>query len=81
MAAAAVFASCAKEIQEQEFVNSEQQTLTEKLVGGTEGELVAGSLLIKMNEGALAHYHGRRGAFAVGCYFGHDPMHCIPSGR
>ena len=53
MAAAAVFASCAKEIQEQEFVNSEQQTLTEKLVGGTEGELVAGSLLIKMNEGAL----------------------------
>ena len=47
-----VCASCAKEIQEIETLTPEQHTLMTKLVGGSEGELIPGKLLIKMDEAA-----------------------------
>ena len=50
MAAALVCASCAKEMQEVNQLAPEQQTLMTKLVGGSQGELVPGKLLIKMDE-------------------------------
>ena len=50
MAAALVCASCAKEMQEVNQLAPEQQTLMTKLVGGSQGELVPGRLLIKMDE-------------------------------
>ena len=50
MAAALVCASCAKEMQEVSQLAPEQQTLMTKLVGGSQGELVPGKLLIKMDE-------------------------------
>ena len=52
MAAALVCASCAKEMQEVNSVSPEQQTLMTKLVGGSQGELIPGKILIKMNESA-----------------------------
>ena len=50
MAAALVCASCVKEMQEVNQLAPEQQTLMTKLVGGSQGELVPGKLLIKMDE-------------------------------
>ena len=50
MAAALVCASCAKEMQEVSVVTPEQHTLMTKLVGGSQGELVPGKVLIKMDE-------------------------------
>ena len=50
MAAALVCASCAKEMQEVNQLAPEQQTLMTKLVGGSQGELIPGKLLIKMYE-------------------------------
>ena len=50
MAAALVCASCAKEMQEVNQLAPEQQTLMTKLVGGSQGELIPGKLLIKMDE-------------------------------
>ena len=50
MAAALVCASCAKEMQEVSQLAPEQQTLMTKLVGGSQGELIPGKLLIKMDE-------------------------------
>ena len=47
MAAAMVCASCAKEIQE---TAPEQQNLITKLVGGSQGEIVPGQLLIRLDE-------------------------------
>ena len=52
MAAALVCASCAKEMQEVGVIAPEQQTLMTKLVGGSQGELIPGKILIKMNESA-----------------------------
>ena len=54
MTAVLACASCAKEIQEVETISAEQQTLMTKLVGGTQGELIPGNLLIKVEESALA---------------------------
>ena len=53
MAAAAVFASCAKEMQEMQEAAPEQQTLMTKLVGGSQGEIIPGNLLIKMDESVV----------------------------
>ena len=66
MAAAAVCASCAKEIQETApEMSPEQQTLMTKLVGGTQGELVPGSVLVKMSESAASDMmDGDAAAFA-----------------
>ena len=50
MAAALVCASCAKEMQEVSQLAPQQQTLMTKLVGGSQGELIPGKLLIKMDE-------------------------------
>ena len=50
MAAALVCVSCAKEMQEVSQLAPEQQTLMTKLVGGSQGELIPGKLLIKMDE-------------------------------
>ena len=50
MAAALVCASCAKEMQNENFSTPEQQNLMTKLVGGSQGELIPGQILIKMNE-------------------------------
>lgn len=47
MAAAMVCTSCAKEIQE---TAPEQQNLITKLVGGSQGEIVPGQLLIRLDE-------------------------------
>ena len=52
MAATMVCASCAKEMQEDGMVTPQQQTLMTKLVGGSQGELIPGKLLIKMDEAA-----------------------------
>ena len=52
MAAAMVCASCAKELQEVETFTPEQQTLMTKLVRGSEGEIIPGNLLIKIEEPA-----------------------------
>ena len=54
MAAVAVLTSCAKEIKEMDILVPEQQTLMTKLVGGTQGEIIPGNLLIRMEESALA---------------------------
>ena len=66
MAAAAVCASCTKEIQETvPEVSQEQQTLMTKLVGGTQGEFVPGSVLVKLSEAAAAGLNeGDRAVFA-----------------
>ena len=50
MAAVMACASCAKEMQEVNEIAPEQQTLMTKLVGGSQGELIPGKLLIKMDE-------------------------------
>ena len=50
MAAVLVCASCAKEMQEVSQLAPEQQTLMTKLVGGSQGELIPGKILIKMDE-------------------------------
>lgn len=50
MTAALVGVSCAKEIQEVSIVTPEQQTLMTKLVGGSQGELIPGKVLIKIDE-------------------------------
>ena len=52
MAAILVCSSCAKEMQEACEITPGQQTLMTKLVGGSQGELIPGKLLIKMNETA-----------------------------
>ena len=58
-----VCASCAKEIQEIETLTPEQHTLMTKLVGGSEGELIPGKLLIKMDEAATQELNN--GNFSV----------------
>lgn len=64
MAIAAVCISCAKDLQETgPEVSQEQQTLMTKLVGGTQGEFVPGSVLVKMSE--TAAYELRNGNPAV----------------
>ncbi|MBR5498667.1 MAG: S8 family serine peptidase [Bacteroidales bacterium] len=50
MAASLVCASCAKEMQEVSVTAPEQQTLMTKLVGGAQGELIPGKVLIRMDE-------------------------------
>lgn len=66
IAAAAVFSSCAKEIQEaMPEVQQEKQTLMTKLVGGTQGELVPGSVLVKLSEETATEMRaGNAAAFA-----------------
>ena len=54
MAALAVCASCAKEIQEVQELSSEQQVLMTKLVGGSQGEIVPGNILVKTTDGAAS---------------------------
>lgn len=53
MTAVLVCASCAKEIQNIEETSTEQQTLMTKLVGGTQGDIIPGNLLIRMDESVL----------------------------
>jgi subtilisin family serine protease len=53
MAAALVCVSCAKEIQEMQEVAPEQQVLMTKLVGGSQGDIIPGNLLVKMDESVL----------------------------
>ncbi len=48
MATAMALAACTKDFQEN--VPLQQETLAEKLVGGAEGEIVPGSLLVKLDE-------------------------------
>ena len=50
MAAALVCASCAKEMQEVGTIAPEQQNLMTKLVGGAQGELIPGQVLIQMSK-------------------------------
>ena len=52
MAAALVCASCAKEIQE---AVPEQQNLMAKLVGGSQGEIVPGQLLIRLDDASAGN--------------------------
>ena len=59
----AVCTSCAKEIQEVEAVGSEQQTLMTKLVGGSQGTIIPGNLLVKMDEATSSELS--TGNFAV----------------
>ena len=54
MAALAVCASCAKEIQEVQELSSEQQVLMTKLVGGSQGEIAPGNILVKTTDGAAS---------------------------
>ena len=55
VAVALACVSCAKEIQEERtLMSQEQQTLMTKLVGGTLGEFVPGSVLVKMTEATAA---------------------------
>ena len=55
VAVALACVSCAKEIQEEMTpMSQEQQTLMTKLVGGTQGEFVPGSVLVKMTEATAA---------------------------
>ena len=63
MAATMVCASCAKEMQEDGMVTPQQQTLMTKLVGGSQGELIPGKLLIKMDEAATQELNN--GNFSV----------------
>ena len=49
MAAAMTLAACTKDFQENAPL--QQETLAEKLVGGAAGEIVQGSLLVKLDEG------------------------------
>ena len=51
MAAILVLSSCAKEIQEVSETTPQQQALTTKLVGGSQGEIMQGNLLIRLEEG------------------------------
>ncbi len=60
MAAALVCASCAKEIQE---AVPEQQNLMTKLVGGSQGEIVPGQLLIRMDETSAGNIN--RGDYSI----------------
>ena len=60
MAAALVCASCAKEIQE---AVPEQQNLMAKLVGGSQGEIVPGQLLIRMDETSAGNIN--RGDYSI----------------
>ena len=53
MSAAVVCASCAKEMQEITETTPQQQTLMTKLVGGSQGELIEGNILVKMEESAI----------------------------
>ncbi|MBR2857015.1 MAG: S8 family serine peptidase [Bacteroidales bacterium] len=66
MALTGLLLSCAKEIQDvAPEMTQEQQTLMTKLVGGTQGELVPGSVLVKMSEDAAARLNaGDKGMFA-----------------
>ncbi len=45
--------ACTKEIQENTLVSPEEQTLTAKLVGGTDGDLRPGSVLVKLDRSAV----------------------------
>ena len=54
MTAAVVCASCAKEIQETQVNTPEHQTLMTKLVGGSQGEIICGNLLVKLEGDASA---------------------------
>ena len=63
IAVIAVCTSCAKEIQEVEAISSEQQTLMTKLVGGTQGAIIPGNLLVKMDEATAGELSA--GNFAV----------------
>lgn len=49
MAAAMTLAACTKDFQENALL--QQETLMDKLVGGAAGEIVQGSLLVKLDEG------------------------------
>ena len=66
MALTGLLLSCAKEIQDvAPEMTQEQQTLMTKLVGGTQGELVPGSVLVKMSEDAAVRLNaGDKGMFA-----------------
>ena len=66
VAVALACVSCAKEIQEDvPQASQEQQMLMTKLVGGTQGEMVPGSVLVKMTETAAAELmNGNISAFA-----------------
>ncbi len=48
-ALAVLSAACTKEINENEAVVQDQQTLMTKLVGGTDGEILPGSVLVKLD--------------------------------
>lgn len=50
LALLAIGTSCTKDIAEERLLTQEQETLMAKLVGGTEGEIVPGTLLIKLDE-------------------------------
>lgn len=57
MTIAIAFASCAKEIQEVGDVSLQQQTLLTKLVGGSEGDIIPGDILVKMDESVVNELH------------------------
>ena len=55
LAAGAVCISCAKELHENAAeLTPQQQTLMTKLVGGTQGELIPGSLLVRLEDEAVS---------------------------
>ena len=55
LAAGAVCISCAKELHENAAeMTPQQQTLMTKLVGGTQGELIPGSLLVRLEDEAVS---------------------------
>lgn len=55
LAAGAICLSCAKELHENAAeLTPQQQTLMTKLVGGTQGELIPGSLLVRLEDEAVS---------------------------
>lgn len=56
-----VCASCTKEIVQEPEMTPQQQTLMTKLVGGSQGELIPGNLLVRLEEEAVSGI-GRNGA-------------------
>lgn len=63
MAVIMVCASCAKEIQDTDKITLNQHTLMTKLVGGGEGEIIPGNILVKMEESAAHEFS--KGNFAT----------------
>ena len=64
LAAGVVCISCAKELQDNaQQITPQQQTLMTKLVGGSQGELIPGSLLVRLEDEAVSTVSNGSGVF------------------